>query len=44
MIVKCPECFGENTRKSGFAITRDGPKQQYRCKDCGRIWREKNGE
>jgi transposase-like protein len=31
----CPECVGL-TQKIGFLPTRQGKKQMYRCKECGR--------
>ena len=39
--MKCPECKSDKLRKFGTKFVKEGEKrikkQQYQCKDCGRI-------
>lgn len=34
----CRFCSSSNVVKSGFNFTKRGPKQRYKCKDCGRTF------
>ncbi|MFA5365615.1 MAG: hypothetical protein WC325_10595 [Candidatus Bathyarchaeia archaeon] len=36
--LNCPECKSTHIVKAGFAITRKGRKQKYKCQTCARTF------
>ena len=36
--MKCPKCGSVNYQKIGFIPGINGPKQRYRCSDCGKTF------
>lgn len=35
----CPTCGKDNSTKAGWSIFKDSREQRYRCKSCGRKWK-----
>ena len=37
-MIKCPECGSMNVIKKGTTLNRYGRVQNYKCKECARIF------